>query len=94
MWTGHPSLASTTPNSSGIQGRGTWDELTSLRYAATKLSQEGRGGGDKGSRISFQERRNEGENPFPVLHTVGWVPRKSDSCSSRCHPVSTLLDGF
>ena len=88
------SLEGKLPRAQRYRGGGPGDALTSLRYAAPKLDQEGKGGGDKGSQISLQERRNEGENPFPILHTVGWVPRKSDSCSSRCHPVSTLLDGF
>lgn len=65
-----------------------------LDIQALGLSQGSREREGKGSRISLVGRRKERENTFQTLQTVGWVPRKSDSCSSRCHSVSTLLDGF
>lgn len=48
----------------------------------------------RGSRVSSVGSRNAGAYTLRILQTVGRVPRKSDSCSSRCHSVSTVLDGF
>lgn len=68
--------------------------LVSARYLAIKPKSKEQGKEGKGSRIRLLGKRNEGKNTFQNLQTVGWVPRKSDSCSSHCHSVSTLLDGF